>query len=73
MHRYRSHTCGALRATDIGGLLEGGTNLTDVTIVDEEDSFVQIVADGQVVAVKVSPLPTTVYQTAWLTAPVRNA
>ncbi|MDH4170682.1 MAG: ATP-binding protein [Acidimicrobiia bacterium] len=39
-----------LRASDIGGLLEGGTNLTDVTIVDEEDSFVQIVADGQVVA-----------------------
>ena len=39
-----------LRASDIGGLLEGGTNLTDVTIVDEEDSFVQIVADGQVLA-----------------------
>ncbi len=39
-----------LRASDIGGLLEGGTNLTDVTIVDEEDSFVQIVADGRVVA-----------------------
>ncbi len=39
-----------LRASDIAGLLEGGTNLTDVTIVDEEDSFVQIVADGQVVA-----------------------
>ncbi len=38
-----------LRASDIGGLLEGGTNLTDVTIVDEDESFVQIVADGIVV------------------------
>ncbi len=39
-----------LRASDIGGLLEGGTNLTEVSIVDEDDSFVQIVADGRVVA-----------------------
>jgi signal transduction histidine kinase len=39
-----------LRASDIGALLEGGTNLTEVTIVNEEDSFVQIIADGEVVA-----------------------
>ncbi len=39
-----------LRAADIGGLLEGGTNLTDVTIVDEDESFVQIIAGGRVVA-----------------------
>lgn len=38
-----------LRATDIGSLLEGGTVLADVAIVDEEDSFIQIVADGKVV------------------------
>lgn len=39
-----------LRASDIGGLLEGGTTLNDVTIVNEEDSFVQIVVEGSVVA-----------------------
>lgn len=39
-----------LRATDIGALLRGGASFDEVAIVDEEDSFVQILADGEVVA-----------------------
>ena len=39
-----------LRATDIGALLEGGTELDEVAIVDEEDSFVQLIVNGEVVA-----------------------
>ena len=39
-----------LRATDIGALLEGGTTFDEVAIVDEEDSFVQLIVNGDVVA-----------------------
>ena len=39
-----------LRAADIGALLEDGTQLDEVAIVDEEDSFVQVIANGAVVA-----------------------
>ncbi len=39
-----------LRANDIGALIEGDSTLDQISIVDEEDSFVQIIIDGTVVA-----------------------
>ncbi len=44
----------ALRATDIAGLLAVGADPASVAIVDEEDSFVQVVVGDEVVASSVN-------------------
>ena len=52
MHRYRSHTCGALRASDVGatvrlsGWLHNRRNLGGILFVDLRDHYgiVQLVA-----------------------------